>query len=63
MSDVRGEGQGWRLYSELNGSWVLVTWEPPCEQTDTSENTVFPQLRWPSGKITRGIDKGILNVM
>ena len=24
----------------------MVTWWPPCQQTDTGENIAFPQLRW-----------------
>ena len=27
-------------------SWVMVTWDSPCRQTHTTENIIFPQLRW-----------------
>ena len=42
-----GGGQGWAVPCTVrsNASWVVVTWGPPG-QTDTTENIIFPQLRW-----------------
>ena len=31
-------------------SWIMATWEPPCEQTDACENNTFPQLNLMGGK-------------
>ena len=48
----RGLGPtGMSLYSDIQ---VMVTWDPACRQTDTTENTTFPQLRW-RGVKTRNI--------
>ena len=39
-----------------NASWVMVTWDPLLrEQTDTTENITFPQLRWRGEIIGKGI--------
>ena len=41
------------LYSEV---WVMVTSDPPVNrQADTTENIIFPQLRW------RAVNMDIVN--
>ena len=40
------------LFSEVQVEqvWTCVTWDPPCEQTDTIKNITFTQLYWRSVK-------------
>ena len=48
---MSGEGGTGSCTMRSNASRVMVTWGPPSpshpyDQTDTSENITFPQLRW-----------------
>ena len=29
-----------------NASWVMITWDPSCEEADMAEKITFLQLRW-----------------
>ena len=39
------EMRGFPCMARSNASWVMVIWDPP-EQTDTTENITFLQIRW-----------------
>ena len=46
MSDVLGEGGLGPCIVRSYTSWVMVSWGPPCGQTDMTKNITFPQLCW-----------------